>query len=150
RRGREAGAGAEAAVTWASMLAAAALPPLVLGDPGVGARSAAILFLLGTVQIAAPQALFLRGLHHVRATQAALVSMLEPIANPLWVLLVLGEVPSVFAVAGGAVVLAAIAWRTLRAPATPPAIGGLDCRTVAAPGSAPMHCLGPEGGSAAR
>jgi len=62
----------------------------------------------------------------VRATQAALVSMLEPIANPLWVLLVLGEVPSVFAVAGGAVVLAAIVWRTLGAPAAPPAIGALD------------------------
>ena len=72
------------------------------------------------------QALFLRGLEHVRAAQAALVSMLEPIANPLWVLLVLGEVPSVFAVVGGAVVLAAIAWRTLGAPAAAPAIGALD------------------------
>src|SRR5436309_2947496 len=108
-------------VVWVFLLA-----PLVVGDPGVGARSAAILVLLGTVQIAAAQALFLRGLHHVRATQAALVSMLEPIANPLWVLLVLGEVPSVFAVAGGAVVLAAIVWRTLGAPAAPPAIGALD------------------------
>jgi len=123
---RERGASAEAAVTWGSVLAAAALAPLVLRDPGVGARSAAILVLLGTIQIAAAQALFLRGLAHVRATQAALVTLLEPIANPLWVLLVLGEVPSVFAVAGGAVVLAAIAWRTLGAPAAPPAIGALD------------------------
>src|SRR5213078_2251927 len=108
---RERGASAEAAVTWGSVLAAAALAPIVLRDPGVGARSAAILVLLGTIQIAAAQALFVRGLEHVRAAQAALVSMLEPIANPLWVLLVLGEVPSVFAVVGGAVVLAAIAWR---------------------------------------
>ena len=123
---RERGASAEAAVTWGSVLAAAALAPIVLRDPGVGARSAAILVLLGTIQIAAAQALFLRGLEHVRAAQAALVSMLEPIANPLWVLLVLGEVPSVFAVVGGAVVLAAIAWRTLGAPAAAPAIGALD------------------------
>ena len=50
----------------------------------------------------------------------------SPIANPLWVLLVLGEVPSVFAVAGGAVVLGAIAWRTLGAPVAAPAIGALD------------------------
>ncbi len=123
---RERGASAEAAVTWGSVLAAAALAPIVLRDPGVGARSAAILVLLGTIQIAAAQALFVRGLEHVRAAQAALVSMLEPIANPLWVLLVLGEVPSVFAVVGGAVVLAAIAWRTLGAPAAAPAIGALD------------------------
>src|SRR5207302_8397431 len=113
---RERGASAGAAVTWGNVLAAAALAPLVLRAPGVGARSAAILVLLGTVQIAAAQALFLRGLAHVSATQAALVTMLEPIANPLWVLLVLGEVPSVFAVAGGAVGLGASAWRPHGAP----------------------------------
>jgi drug/metabolite transporter (DMT)-like permease len=114
---RERGASAEAAVTWGSVLAAAALAPLVLRDPGVGARSAAILVLLGTIQIAAAQALFLRGLEHVRAAQAALVTLLEPIANPLWVLLFLGERPSVFAVIGAAVVLGAIAWRTRGAEA---------------------------------
>src|SRR5213078_1146318 len=114
---RERGASAEAAVTWGNVLAAAALAPLVLRDPGVGARSAAILVLLGTIQIAAAQALFLRGLHHVSATQAALVTMLEPVANPLWVLLVLGEAPRVSALLGGAIVLGAIAWRTLGAPA---------------------------------
>src|SRR5436309_13726193 len=123
---RERGASAEAAVTWGSVLAAVALAPLVLRDPGVGARSAMILVLLGTVQIAAAQALFLRGLHHVSATRAALVTMLEPVANPLWVLLVLGEAPSGSALLGGAIVLGAIAWRTLGAPAAAPAIGALD------------------------
>src|SRR5438552_2929302 len=126
RRRRERGASAEAAVTWGSVLAAAALAPLMLRDPGVGARSAMILVLLGTVQIAAAQALFLRGLHHVSATRAALVTMLEPVANPLWVLLVLGEAPSGSALLGGAIVLGAIAWRTLGAPAAAPAIGALD------------------------
>src|SRR2546425_402718 len=121
---RERGASAEAAVTWGNVLVVVALAPLVLRDPGVGARSAAILVLLGTVQVAAAQVLFLRGLEHVRAAQAALVTLLEPIANPLWVLLVLGEVPSVFAVAGGAGVLRAIAWRTLGAPVAGPALGG--------------------------
>jgi drug/metabolite transporter, DME family len=123
---RERGASAEAAVTWGNVLAAAALAPLVLRDPGVGARSATILLLLGTIQIATAQVLFLRGLHHVSATRAALVTMLEPVANPLWVLLVLGEAPSVFAIVGGAVVLAAIAWRTLGAPAAAPVIGPPD------------------------
>src|SRR5205823_579866 len=99
-------------VVWVFLLA-----PLVVGEPR-HARDA--------LAIAAAQALFLRGLEHVRAAQAALVSMLEPIANPPWVLLVLGEVPSVFAVVGGAVVLAAIPWRTLGAPAAAPAIGALD------------------------
>jgi drug/metabolite transporter (DMT)-like permease len=39
--------------------------------------------------------------------------MLEPVANPIWVLLFLGERPSVYAIAGGAIVLAAIAWHTM-------------------------------------
>jgi len=124
---RERGASAEAAVTWGNVLAAAALAPLVVRDPWLSARSAVILALLGTVQIAAAYALFLRGLHHVSATRAALIGMLEPVANPLWVLLFLGEAPSFFAVAGGAVVLAAIAWRTLGRPAVAgPAIAARD------------------------
>jgi drug/metabolite transporter (DMT)-like permease len=39
--------------------------------------------------------------------------MLEPIANPIWVFLFLGEKPALTAIVGGLVVLGAIAWRTL-------------------------------------
>jgi drug/metabolite transporter (DMT)-like permease len=39
--------------------------------------------------------------------------MLEPIANPIWVFLFLGERPGVTSILGGLVVLGAIAWRTL-------------------------------------
>jgi drug/metabolite transporter (DMT)-like permease len=45
--------------------------------------------------------------------------MLEPVANPIWVLLFLGERPSPYAIAGGVVVLTAIAWHTMMGePAT--------------------------------
>jgi DME family drug/metabolite transporter len=60
-------------------------------------------------------ALFVAGLKHVTATQAALVGMLEPVSNPIWVFLFLGETPSLFSIAGGAIVLGAIGWRTLAA-----------------------------------
>ncbi|MBV9070199.1 MAG: EamA/RhaT family transporter, partial [Acidobacteria bacterium] len=48
----------------------------------------------------------------------------EPIANPVWVFLLLGERPSAFAIAGAVVVLAAIAWHTLtgKAVADMPAV----------------------------
>jgi drug/metabolite transporter (DMT)-like permease len=39
--------------------------------------------------------------------------MLEPVMNPIWVLILLGERPSPYAIAGGAIVLAAIAWHTM-------------------------------------
>jgi drug/metabolite transporter (DMT)-like permease len=52
--------------------------------------------------------------------------MLEPIANPVWVFLFVGERPGIFALAGGAVVLAAIAWRTLGAGAPVVAVAPPD------------------------
>ncbi|MFN2385378.1 MAG: DMT family transporter [Thermoanaerobaculia bacterium] len=109
------GTGAEAAVTYGNVVAAIGLLPFVWNDLSLTPKSAAVLTFLGVFQLAGAYALFVAGIKHVTATEASIVGMLEPIANPLWVLLFLGERPSVYAVLGGAVVLAAIAWRTLAA-----------------------------------
>ncbi|HJQ85790.1 MAG TPA: DMT family transporter, partial [Candidatus Binatia bacterium] len=108
---RERGDGGVAAATWGNVLAAAVLLPFV-ADVAVTPRSWAILALLGTVQIAAAYVLFVEGIRRLPAAQASLVGMLEPVANPLWVFLFLGEAPSPLAVVGGAIVLGAVAWRT--------------------------------------
>ncbi len=110
---------AQAAVTWGNVVCAAAMLPLVAGDLALTPKSLAVLAFLGFFQIAAAYVLFVRGLAHVTATQASLTGMLEPVANPIWVFLLLGERPSLYAAAGGAVVLAAIAWHTMAGePAT--------------------------------
>lgn len=110
---KQRGAVSEAAITYGNILAAAALFPFVAGDLTFETGSTLILILLGVFQIAVAYALFVRGLKYVTATQASLTGMIEPVANPVWVFLVLGERPSAYAIAGGAVVLGAIAWRTL-------------------------------------
>ncbi len=110
---RERGSAAEAVVTWGNVLAALSLLPFVWTELAVPPRSAAILTFLGVFQIGGAYALFVEGLKHVTATEAALMGMLEPIANPIWVFLFVGERPSPLSLAGGAVVLSAIAWRTL-------------------------------------
>jgi DME family drug/metabolite transporter len=117
---RERGSAAEAVVTWGNVVAAVALLPFVAEDLAVSARSAVLLGFLGVFQIGVAYALFVHGLKHVTATEGSLIGMLEPIANPIWVFLFLGEKPSAYSVAGGAIVLAAIAWRTVTAgpPAT--------------------------------
>lgn len=109
---RDRGGAAEAAVTYGNVLTALVMLPFVSSDLGLTTRSAVILVLLGVFQIAIAYALFVRGLNHVTATQASLTGMVEPIANPVWVFLFLGERPSVFSVIGGAIVLAAIGWRS--------------------------------------
>jgi len=105
--------GAEAAVTYGNVLAAVVLAPFAVPAHAPSAASAAILVLLGVFQIGGAYALFVRGLRDVPATQASLIGMLEPVANPVWVFLLLGEVPRPASIAGGLVVLGAIAWRTI-------------------------------------
>jgi drug/metabolite transporter (DMT)-like permease len=105
---------APSAVTWGNLCLAAALLPFVAHDLALTPKSFAALAFLGVFQIGFAYAAFVKGLKYVTATQASLTGMLEPVANPIWVLLFLGERPSSFAIAGGLVVLAAIAWHTMQ------------------------------------
>lgn len=110
---------AESSVTWGNVFTAAVLLPFVANDLHLTLKSFLVLAGLGVFQIALAYMLFVRGLKYVTATQASLTGMLEPVANPIWVLLFLGEKPSLYAVIGGIVVLAAIGWHTLSGqPAT--------------------------------
>jgi drug/metabolite transporter (DMT)-like permease len=104
---------AESAITWGNVAVALALLPFVANDLTLTTKSFSVLLFLGLFQIGLPYVLFARGLKYVTATQASLTGMLEPIANPLWVFLLLGERPSGFAIAGAAVVLCAIGWHAL-------------------------------------
>lgn len=104
---------AQAAVTWGNVVCALVVLPFVAHDLSLTPRSFAVLAFLGIFQIAIAYVLFVRGLEFVTATQASLTGMLEPVSNPIWVFLFLGEKPSLFAIAGALVVLAAIAGHTL-------------------------------------
>lgn len=74
-----------------------------------------IMAVLGVVQLGLPYFLLTRAIRHVTAMEACLIPMLEPILNPLWVLLVIGERPGPFALIGGAVVLAGVTARAFLA-----------------------------------
>jgi drug/metabolite transporter (DMT)-like permease len=108
-----------AAVAWGNVFIAVALFPFVMHDLGLTMKSLLAFLFLGVFQIGLAYAFFVKGLQHVTATQASLTGMLEPVANPVWVLLFLGETPSGYAIAGAAIVLLAIGWHTLKGePAT--------------------------------
>jgi DME family drug/metabolite transporter len=104
---------AQAAVTWGNVVCALAVLPFISHDLALTPRSFAVLAFLGVFQIAIAYFLFVRGLAFVTATQASLTGMLEPVSNPIWVFLFLGEKPSGYAIAGALVVLSAIAWHTM-------------------------------------
>jgi drug/metabolite transporter (DMT)-like permease len=71
----------------------------------------AFLAVFGAVQMAAPYWLFARGLRTVSAQEAGIITLLEPVLNPVWAYLIAGEVPSGWTVIGGAVLLLALLWR---------------------------------------
>ncbi len=60
---------------------------------------------LGAFQIAVPYALYGWCLRHLTPQRATIVMLTEPIMNPLWVWLVIGEVPSWATFLGGAMIL---------------------------------------------
>ncbi|HXV21684.1 MAG TPA: DMT family transporter [Desulfuromonadales bacterium] len=71
------------------------------------------LTLLGVFQVGLPYALFARAIREVTALEAMLIPAIEPVLNPLWVLLLLGEAPGGLALVGGAVILSAVTGRGL-------------------------------------
>jgi drug/metabolite transporter (DMT)-like permease len=71
------------------------------------------LALFGVVQMAAPYWLFARGLRTISPQEAGIITLLEPVLNPVWAYMIAPqtEVPSWWTLAGGLVLLAALAWR---------------------------------------
>lgn len=68
---------------------------------------------LGIVQMALPYLLFARGVGTVPAQEAALITLLEPILNPLWVSLFFPEPVATSTWIGGAFIVAGLTMRYL-------------------------------------
>lgn len=71
------------------------------------------LTLLGIVQLGIPYILFSIAIKNATALEACLITVIEPILNPIWVFLLLGETPGIFSLIGGMIVLSAIIIRSV-------------------------------------
>ncbi|MGM9572185.1 MAG: DMT family transporter [bacterium] len=63
------------------------------------------LLILGVFQLGLPYVAYTLALKKVEALEASLVAVIEPVLNPLWVLVFVGEAPGIWAVIGGSIVL---------------------------------------------
>jgi drug/metabolite transporter (DMT)-like permease len=98
----------------AGALLAALAPVLASGAPAMTGRDLALLAALGIPCTALAHTLYIAGLRAVSSRAAALIASLEPVYGVLFALALLGEVPSARTVAGGAIILAAAAYASLR------------------------------------
>ena len=74
-----------------------------------------LLVILGVVQLGIPYIIYSRAIKHATALEAVLIPIIEPLLNPLWVFLVLGETPGILALIGGVLVIAAVIIRCVAA-----------------------------------
>lgn len=98
------------------------LPFLFSGSPGAGGWAAIVA--LGCVQIGLAYVLYSIAIKYVTALEASIITMIEPILNPLWVFLLLGEGPGFWSLVGGGIILLAIAARYIVPAIKPGAAAG--------------------------
>ena len=90
------------------------LPFCLWSLPAVTGRDLLLLAVLGVVFTGTAHSLFISGLRRVRAQTAGIISCLEPFYGIFLAWLILGEVPSLRELFGGAVVLGAVFYSTVR------------------------------------
>lgn len=93
------------------------LPFILSSSPGDSGWMGIIL--LGVFQLGLSYVLYSVAIKYVKALEATIITMIEPILNPVWVFLLLGETPGPWSLLGGLVILAALvgryAWPALKA-----------------------------------
>lgn len=71
------------------------------------------LLALGIFQIGFAYILYTSATPYVTSVEAILIPVIEPLLNPVWVMIFLGEVPGFYALVGGVIIIAAIVIRSL-------------------------------------
>jgi drug/metabolite transporter (DMT)-like permease len=107
------------AMSLGNAIAALVALPAILAHPVSGdtaARTYLVLIALGFFQIGLPYVLYATAVRHLRALQSSLLATIEPVLSPVWVVLATGETPAPLAIAGGAVIVLAVAAQGITAP----------------------------------
>ena len=90
------------------------LPAFARVAPSLTVKDVLIVSYLGVFQIGLAYTLFTLGIARgVRSLDAGVVGYIEPMLNPVWVFLFLGERPSGWAVVGGSIIIAAVLAHTI-------------------------------------
>ena len=101
------------AMALSHLITAVACLPFVIQNGVPSLKSSLFLLLVGIVSIGIPSILYSVGIRNVRALTASFITMLEPVLNPVWVIIFAGEVPSTKTILGGLLILGFIMIRSI-------------------------------------
>lgn len=82
--------------------------PFIVTAPVPDVKSMVGLLILGVFQLGIAYILFANAIKYVTALEGNLLNVVEPLCNPIWVFLFLGEAPTQHALIGGIIVLTAV------------------------------------------
>lgn len=85
------------------------LPFMFDGSPGFSGWLG--LLYLGVFQLGLAYVLYTFAILHVTAMEAVLLTLIEPILNPVWVYFLMGEIPAWTSLVGGGIILLAVTLR---------------------------------------
>lgn len=71
------------------------------------------IILLGVFQLGIAYILYALAIKHLTALETILIMFLEPILNPIWVMLIYGEKPGIFSLIGGLIIIGTVASRSI-------------------------------------
>jgi drug/metabolite transporter (DMT)-like permease len=96
------------------LLAAVTLPSGIAAIPSITLKDILAVGFLGVFQIGISYILFIKGVRGgTRPLDASIIGFIEPLLNPVWVFLFVGERPSSWAILGGLIIVATVAAHTL-------------------------------------
>ena len=101
------------AMALSHMITAVVCLPFVIQSGIPDLKSAFFLLLVGIVSIGIPSILYTVGIKNVRALTVSFITMLEPVLNPVWVIIFAGEIPSTKTILGGLLILGFIMIRSV-------------------------------------
>ncbi len=95
-----------------NILAAIIAIPFMTG-PYPDIKGWVVLVFMGLFQLGLSYILYSNALIHVTAMEGILIPLIEPVLNPIWVLIFTGEKPGIWALVGGVLVLIAVTTRSI-------------------------------------
>lgn len=85
--------------------------PFMFRQPPTEYSDWTALLILGIFQLGISYILYSEAIKYVTALSSILITMIEPILNPIWVFIIVGEIPGPWALVGGMIVIGTVTFR---------------------------------------
>ena len=84
------------------------LPSVILSRPVMNGTTILVILVLGVIQLGIPYILYVRASEYCPPLACCLLGGLEPVLNPIWVMIFENEIPGIMALVGGVIVIISV------------------------------------------